>query len=217
MDLYRLSEKRQARFKEVISKRQVNMTVVLENVHDAHNIGAVMRSCDSVGIQELFVVYTDPRLIARDNLILEKGTSTGVRKWLDIRFYTDLDACMQAVKEKYDRIYSTHLAVNSKNLYELDLSESIALLFGNESEGLTKEALAYSDGNFIIPQVGMAQSLNISVACAVTLYEAYRQREKAGMYTDKTPISELEATTLFKSYYDRHTAIEPKGETRKIK
>jgi len=89
---------------------------------------------------------------------------------------------MTEVKKKYKRIYATHLGEQSKDLYELNLTEPIALMFGNEHEGITKESLKHCDGNFIIPQFGMVQSLNISVACAVTLFETLRQRKAASMY-----------------------------------
>ena len=86
------------------------------------------------------------------------------------------------MKSKYDKIYSTHLSKDAVSIYDLELTQSVALLFGNEHEGCTEEALSYSDGNFIIPQYGMVRSLNISVACAISLYEAQRQRLKAGRY-----------------------------------
>ena len=89
---------------------------------------------------------------------------------------------MAAVKKQCDKIYATHLGVESHSLYDLDLTERVALVFGNEHSGVTEECLKYCNGNFIIPQVGMVQSLNISVACAITLYEAFRQRLNAGYY-----------------------------------
>ena len=89
---------------------------------------------------------------------------------------------MEAVRKKCDKIFATHLGVESHSLYELDLTQPVALVFGNEHTGVTDECLGLCDGNFIIPQMGMVQSLNISVACAITLYEALRQRNLAGFY-----------------------------------
>jgi tRNA (guanosine-2'-O-)-methyltransferase len=89
---------------------------------------------------------------------------------------------MTEVRKKYKSIYGTHLAKESKSLYDLDLTESVALMFGNEHDGISDEALEFLDGNFIIPQYGMVKSLNISVACAVSVYEACRQRIMKGMY-----------------------------------
>lgn len=215
MNLDRLSEGRIQKFKEVISKRQLNLTVILENVHDPHNIGAVMRTCDSIGVHEIFVVYSDPNL-NQDRLELSHTTSSGARKWLDIHFYTALEPCMTHVRSKYDKIYTTHLSNDATDLYDLDLTQSVALFFGNERDGLTEEALQHSDGNFIIPQVGMVQSLNISVACAVSLFEAYRQRNLANMYTENSSNSAAQQAQLFESYYERHTRRFQPHSTEKL-
>lgn len=128
----------------------------------------------------------------------------GTQKWVDVHLYTDLTACMEHVRLNYEKIYSTHLSENSKSIYEFDFTESIALMFGNESDGLSEAALAYSDGNFVIPQWGMAQSLNISVACAITLYEAQRQRDLKGFYGNKNPAKISEQEALLAEYLRRH-------------
>ena len=188
------------RFKDVINKRQFDLAIILENVHDPHNIGAVIRSCESVGVLEIFVLYTDP-LLQKDELDLTTTTATGASKWVDVHYYTDIDACFKHVKSKYKGIYSTHLDAEAVSLYSLDLCQSIALMFGNERDGLTQAALAQSNGNFIIPQMGMVQSLNISVACAVSLFEALRQREANGQYDQEwTPQKEA----LLEEYVKRH-------------
>ena len=209
-----MTPKREAKFRAVVKRRQPNLTIILENVHDFHNIGAVLRTCDCVGIKEIFVLYSDPGL-DKDHLTIGSRTSSGARKWVDIHFYTSVKTCFEHVQSKYEKIYSTHLAEDAVSLYELDLSESVALLFGNERDGVTDEALAYSNGNFIIPQAGMVQSLNISVACAVTLYEAYRQRAHKGMYTDNVPLSEAEQSDLYDVYKSRHDNREKRRTTWK--
>ena len=196
-------KKRKEKFERVAARRQGNLTVILENVHDPHNIGAVMRSCDSVGIKDLYVLYTEPHL-KKDRLILGKRTSAGTRKWLDIHFFTEVEACFEAVRQKYDVILCTHLGEASKNLYDLNLTKSTALLFGNERDGVSKEVLQYADGNFLIPQMGMAESLNISVACAVTLYEAFRQRWEKGFYSDNPTTTPEEKSRILQDYIQRH-------------
>lgn len=209
-----ITDQRAAKFKQVAHQRQTNLTIILENVHDPHNISAVLRTADSVGVKEIFVVYTDPRL-DREHLELNKRTSSGANKWVDVHFYTDLKACMTHVRKNYDHIFTTHLAEDSKSLYELDLTASIALFFGNERDGLSEEALSYTNGNFIIPQMGMVQSLNISVACAVCLYEAHRQRDIKGMYQEHTPSTDYQKKAMFHSYYLRHfNRIDPFTTTR---
>ena len=176
-----MTKERQQKIQSVLSKRQNNLTVVLENVFDPHNISAVMRSCDAVGVQELYVLNT--------NIPLHKKwgvrSSSSANKWLTIHQHTDLNECIDHLKLKYEKILTTHLSSNAVSLYEVDLTQKIALVFGNEHDGVSEELRALSDGNFIIPQVGMIRSLNISVACAVSLYEAFRQKQLSGHYSQQ--------------------------------
>ena len=199
-----MNSKRQAKFERVVRQRQGNLTVVLENVHDLHNVGAVLRSCDSVGIFEIFLLDSNPE-ISRNNPKLGKRTSAGARKWIDVYHYKDVDQCFADVREKYDKVYVTHLSSESVELYDLDLTESVALVFGNEHWGISEATRAHLDSNFIIPQVGMVESLNISVACAITLYEAFRQRRQKNFYLDNPTMTAAEQTALFEKYVQRHT------------
>lgn len=173
-----MTPERQARIKEVLKHRQNNLTVVLENVHDPHNISAVMRSCDAVGISEIYVLNNR---IARHKKYGDKSSSSA-SKWMIVHQFTETERCFEALRLKYKNIYSTHLSESAIDLYQLNLKESVALVFGNESEGITEDTLKRCDANFIIPQMGMIQSLNISVACAVSIYEAMRQKRDAGHY-----------------------------------
>lgn len=191
------------KFRRVAFSRQSDLTVILENVTDSHNIGAVLRSCDSVGVHEMFVLNTEPHL-ATDNIVIGKRTSSGSRKWVDIHYYTDPEACFAHVRRKCKLVLATKLGEDSSELYKLDLTQSVAFLFGNEHSGLTKAVAEYADGNFIIPQVGMVESLNISVACAVTLYEAFRQRIAKGFYEDNPTFTPEGQEELFQAYVGRH-------------
>ncbi len=199
-----MNPRRAEKFRRVVSQRQTNLTVIMENVHDTHNIGAVLRSCDSVGVCEIFVLNTEPELI-RKQVKIGKRTSMGTRRWVDVHLYTDAADCFKHVRSRYNTILATHLTKSAKSLYELDLTQSIALLFGNERDGLSTEALSYADGNFTIPQWGMAESLNISVACAVTLYEASRQRQINGFYTDNPTLNSESEQALLDDYHQRHS------------
>ena len=173
-----VTPERYQRLDGVLNKRQFNLTVVLENVMDPHNISAVMRTCDAVGIQEIFVLNT---VIPRHKKWGSKSSSSAA-KWLTIHQFNDLDLCVNTLRQRYKKLYSTHLGKESKDLYEMNLTEDLALIFGNEHAGVSEELNARMDGNFIIPQMGIIQSLNISVACAVTIYEALRQKRNAGHY-----------------------------------
>jgi tRNA (guanosine-2'-O-)-methyltransferase len=173
-----MTPERTNRLREVLNKRQENLTVVLENVSDPHNISAVMRTCDAVGIQDVYILNTK---IAKHKKWGAKSSSSAA-KWLSIHQYTDAAECMAVLRSKYVKIYTTHLAKGAIGLYDMDLTQAVALVFGNEHSGVSEEIIALADGNFIIPQVGIIKSLNISVACAVTLYEAFRQKSNAGHY-----------------------------------
>jgi len=137
-----------------------------------------MRTCDAVGIQDIFILNTK---IPRHKKWGAKSSSSAA-KWLSIHQFTNAEECFAELRKRYTKIYTTHLASNSVGLYQLNLTESVALVFGNEHSGVSEQIIALADGNFIIPQVGIIRSLNISVACAVTLYEAFRQKSAAGHY-----------------------------------
>jgi tRNA (guanosine-2'-O-)-methyltransferase len=173
-----MTDERKQRIESVLSKRQNDLTVVLENVFDPHNISAVMRSCDAVGIQEIYVLNTK---IPRHKKWGARSSSSAA-KWLSVHQFENAEECFSSLRKKYSTILTTHLSTDAVSLYELDLAKSVALVFGNEHAGVSEEIIKMADGNFIIPQVGMIQSLNISVACAVRLYEAFRQKQNTGHY-----------------------------------
>ena len=173
-----MTQERSERLNNVLNKRQPDLTVVLENVFDPHNISAVMRTCDAVGIQDIYILNNK---IAPHRKWGDKSSSSAA-KWLTIHQFTDPHECFAALRKKYKKIYTTHLSTDAVGLYQLNLTESVALVFGNEHSGVSEEIIGMADGNFIIPQVGIIKSLNISVACAVSLYEAFRQKNNAGHY-----------------------------------
>ena len=181
---------RQSRIESVLAHRQNDLTIVLENVFDPHNISAVMRSCDAVGVQEIYILNTT---IPRHEKWGNKSSSSAA-KWLTINQYENTTECFAALRTKYARVLTTHLADDAVTLYEVNMTESTAIVFGNEHTGVSEEARTLADGNFIIPQIGMIRSLNISVACAVCLYECYRQKALAGHYNQqKLSVSEYQS------------------------
>ncbi len=172
-----VTERRLARFKDVLSKRQLDLSVVAENIFDPHNMSAMLRSCDAAGISEVHLVYNSNTPFPK----LGRKSSASAKKWIEIKRYTSVADCYTSLRQQGFKIYTTHLSKKSISLYDLDLTQPTALVFGNEHSGVSDEAVKLSDGNFIIPQLGMIQSLNISVACAVSVYEALRQRLAAGL------------------------------------
>ena len=173
-----MTPERFERLTTVLNKRQPDITVVLENVFDPHNISAVMRTCDAIGMQDIFVLNNK---IPPHRQWGAKSSSSAA-KWLTVHQYTNALECFAELRKRYKKIYTTHLSTDAVGLHDLNLTEPVALVFGNEHSGVSEEIISIADGNFIIPQVGIIKSLNISVACAVTLYEAYRQKNNAGHY-----------------------------------
>lgn len=189
-----MTSERRERLVEVLNKRQDNLTVVLENVEDPHNISAVLRSCDAVGIQDIYIINTKTTLQHKFGY----RSSRSSEKWLSIHSYNNIEACFAVLRKKYSKILTTHLSGETKSIFDIDFaSEATALVFGNERTGVSKEVVDLADGNFVIPQNGVIKSLNISVACAVTIYEAFRQKQLAGHYhLGNFPESRKEALLL---------------------
>lgn len=173
-----MTPERRQKLISVLSKRQNDITVVLENVFDPHNISAVMRTCDAVGVQDIYILNTK---IPPHKKWGPKSSSSAA-KWLTIHQYDNAEECFSSLRKRYSTILTTHLSSDAVSLHAIDFTKSIALVFGNEHEGVSEEIRKLADGNFVIPQVGIIRSLNISVACAVTLYEAFRQKIQAGHY-----------------------------------
>ena len=192
-----MTDERREKLLKVINKRQSDLTVILENIEDPHNIAAVMRTCESVGIQDIYLLTTEiPQYKKKFGSEIGFRSASGAAKWLTIHEFSDAALCIDHVRKNFDRIYTTGFTGDSKDLYSLDLTESVAQVFGNEKYGITKELLEMADGNFLIPQMGIIQSLNISVACAVSVYEAFRQKRIAGHYDASKMPSEKKESLL---------------------
>jgi tRNA (guanosine-2'-O-)-methyltransferase len=174
-----ISDERAAKLETALRQRQPTLTVAFENVHDPHNVSAVIRTCDAVGVLEAHGIY-----YGRDTFpSLGEKSSASARKWVDVRLHNSVSECFQVLRQKGFAIYTTHLDAQAESVYDLDLTKPTALVFGNEHDGVSQEARDLADGNVLVPMMGVVQSLNISVACAVSLFEALRQRTAAGMYS----------------------------------
>ena len=190
-----MTPQRTEKLTSVLNKRQPDITVVLENVFDPHNISAVMRTCDAVGVEEIYILNTK----IPPHKKWGPRSSSSAAKWLTIHQFENAEECFSSLRKRYSSILTTHLGSDAVILHELDFTKSIAVVFGNEHSGVSEEIRAMADGNFLIPQAGIIQSLNISVACAVTLYEAYRQKQLAGHY-DQRRLDEARYDELLKEW-----------------
>jgi tRNA (guanosine-2'-O-)-methyltransferase len=193
------TERRHQRIRRVLERRQPDLTVVLENVHDPHNVSAVLRSCDAVGILRVHTIYTVEQPPER---AYARTISASAAKWIDVERHDSVDACYARLRAEGFRILATALTEESEQFYDLDLTRPVALVFGNEMRGVSEEAVSHADGSVEIPMRGMIESLNISVACAVTLFEAARQRAVSGAY-DTPKLSDVELLHLSEDWLRR--------------
>ncbi len=169
------TEERLNKLRRVAQARQVGLTVVIEDVSDPHNLGAISRSCDAFGIQRIHVIFEshpefDPKEVG-------KNSSTATNKWLEYRIHRGTETALRTLKQEGWQLVATALNDEAESIFEADLClPRIALLFGNEKTGLSSMALALADRKVRIPMRGIAQSMNVSVSAALCLYEVTRQR-----------------------------------------
>jgi tRNA (guanosine-2'-O-)-methyltransferase len=192
-----MTEERKARFGEVLRRSQPDVTVVMENIHDPHNVSAMLRSCDAAGIRKVHLVYTTD-----DFPDIGKKSSASAKKWVGRVKHASVSDCYAELHSSGFAVYATRLDKGAKQLYDLDLTRPAAFVFGNEHRGVSEDAASSADASVFIPMMGMIQSLNVSVACAVTLFEVVRQRLRAGMY-DSARMSEEEMGKIMKEWLTR--------------
>jgi tRNA (guanosine-2'-O-)-methyltransferase len=184
------TDKRLEKISAAAIARQFSLSVVLENIHDEHNVSAIIRTCEAVGIPKVNLLYTIEKFPK-----LSRISSASASKWVDTEKFSSVQECFGALRKDGFKIFSSYLDPSAKSLYQLDLTKKVAIVFGNEHRGISKEITDNSDEVFYIPMKGMIQSLNVSVAIAVSLFEALRQREKKGMY-QKSELAQKELDEL---------------------
>lgn len=173
-----MTPERLENIQRMLHHRQTDLTVCLEDVHKAHNVSAIIRSCDAVGINRIHGVYEEPA-------DLKKPTSMGSHNWVYSTQHTSISDAITHLKQQKMQILVTHLADDAIDFREIDYTQPTAIVLGQEKTGVTQEAVDLADQKIVIPMVGIVQSLNVSVAAALILYEAQRQRQKAGLYDIK--------------------------------
>lgn len=174
------TKERIEKVKRVLSLRQPDLRVVLEEIKNTHNASAVVRTCDAAGI-----LYVDTISADEEAFPVNEAISTRAEKWLQFQYYTSASDCLNSLKKKGIKIAATHISEGSLPYTDLDYTQPMAIVFGNEAEGLSEEALALADYKIKIPMIGMAQSLNLSVSVGIILYEAMKQRKEKGLYNEK--------------------------------
>jgi len=192
------TEKRTNKITNVLSKRFDEVTIVMENINDVHNLSAAIRSCDAVGMNEINVIYYGSQKMPK----LGNKSSASAKKWVKINYFNSIDECYSQLRKEGKKIYTTKMDNKSHSLYDLQFDSPMALVFGNEHSGISYEAHNKADGNFLIPQVGMIQSLNISVAVAVSVYEVYRQRNNKNLF-DNLQLEQNKYNSVLKAWLEK--------------
>ena len=190
--------------KEVLSLRQPDLRVVLEEVRNTHNASAVVRTCDAAGI-----LYVDIISSNQEPFPLNEAISTRAEKWIQFKYYTSTSDCLKRLRKKGFKIAATHICEDSLPHTALDYTQPFALVFGNEAEGISEEALSLTDYKIKIPMIGMAQSLNLSVSVGIILYEAMKQRLEKGFYK-KMRLSSGEFETYMQKWLGLSSKISSK-------
>lgn len=198
------TSRRIKKVKRLLSLRQPDLRVVLEGVTIAHNASAVMRTCDAAGVLHVDIISPSPEL-----LTINRAISTRAEKWVETRVHATVGECLLPLKEKGYKVAVTHLGKEALPYTELDYAQPMALVFGNESEGVSPEALALTDYKIKIPMLGMVQSLNLSVAVGIILYEALKQRWTKGFYKQRR-LSDEEFASYLKKWLSGSTEGESK-------
>jgi len=166
-----------AKVRRVLSLRQPDLRVVLEEVANPHNANAVLRTCDAAGILNVDIIGS-----SQDPLPINKAITTRADKWLNFHFYPTTKDCLIQLKKQGLKIAATHLGEDAVFYTQVDYTQPTAIVFGNESEGISLEARQYADVKIKIPMFGMVQSLNLSVSVGIILYEALSQRLGKGFF-----------------------------------
>ena len=193
--MFRVTPERFDKLKAVLLRRQPDLTVLADDVHKSHNIAAVFRTCDAVGVYRVHAVSPGGEM-RRHHMV-----SGGSRRWVDLVIHPDVDQAVGTLREEGWRLIAAHPGESARDYRAVDYTGKIAVLLGAELEGLTPRLVEAADDTVAIPMEGMVASLNVSVAAALILYEAQRQRREAGLYDAcRVPREEFE-TTLFEWAY----------------
>ncbi len=185
-----ITERRLARIRQVLAARQRDLALVLDNIHDPHNVSAILRSCDAFGVPRVHLHYTGTPFPH-----LGKKSSASAKKWVECVRHADAASLAARLDRDGLRVLATGFGPGAVALCEWDFTRPTAIVLGNEHSGVSPELAGHVAGELYIPMRGMVQSLNVSVAAAIILHEAQRQRAAAGMY-DRPSLSEEEIEAL---------------------
>ena len=181
-----MTPERFARITSMLNRRQPDLTVFMEQVHMQHNLAAIVRTADAMGINNVHATWDI------DSTKISRNVASGSQKWVNVHSHDNVQDAVSVMREQGMQIIATNLSDTAIDFREIDYTKPTAILMGQEKFGISDEAIALADQDVIIPMVGMCQSLNVSVASAIIMSEAQRQREIAGLYDLKCRLPEEE-------------------------
>lgn len=192
-----ITDKRKKRIDSVLARRQKDLTLVMDNIWDPHNVSAVLRSCDAFGVADVHLYYTTSKWPE-----LGKKSSASAKKWIRRTRHIDAEAMIGGIREGGAQILRTGFSATARPVQEFDFTKPTAIILSNEHNGTAPEIAELVPDEIYIPMFGMVQSFNVSVAAAIILYEASTQRQRAGMY-DTPSFSDEEMELLRQEWYSR--------------
>ena len=192
-----ITPERLARIKHVLAHRQKDLTLVLANIHDPHNVSAIYRSCDAFGVDTVHLYYTSTEFPQ-----LARKSSASARKWVNTVRHKNREELFKSLKKQKCQVLATSCSPQAKSIEQWDFTKPTAIIMGNEHAGVDPELTEMVDGELYIPMYGMIQSFNVSVAAAIILSEACRQRKHAGLYK-KPSFSPAELEERIKTWVEK--------------
>ncbi|MFW7523652.1 tRNA (guanosine(18)-2'-O)-methyltransferase TrmH [Vibrio ostreicida] len=194
------------RIQQVLKSRQADLTFCLEDVHKPNNVSAVIRTADATGIHKIHAVWPN-------SIRTLSHTSAGARNWVEVETHNTINDAVQTFKKQGMQVLVTNLSEQAVDFRHIDYTQPTAVIIGNEKVGASDTVKQLADQDIMIPMMGMVQSLNVSVASAVIMYEAQRQRQAAGMYDHQS--SQLPQEDIHRILFERGHPVLAKVAQRK--
>ena len=187
-----MSARRLSRMRAALDRRQPDLRVLLDGVHKSHNLSAILRTCDAVGIGRVHAVWPG------DRLAVHRNCSAGAGRWVELDVHRRVEEAVAAARAEGLAVYAAHASAQAMDFRSVDWTRPGALLMGAELWGVSEAGAELADAHLAVPMLGLTESLNVSVAAAVVLYEAQRQRQAAGFYERPRLDPQAYRRTLFR-------------------
>lgn len=192
-----MTPQRFARLQKILQQRQADLTVLMDNVHKPHNFSAILRTCDATGVFQAHAVYDRTCLKPR------RGIASGSKKWVKLKIHQGIEEAIDDLQAAHHQIVVADMQPAAVDYRQIDYCRPTVIVLGAELSGPSRQIIAAASDMVVIPMLGMVDSLNVSVAAALILFEAQRQRIEAGLYETSRLAQEVYQTTLFEWAYPR--------------